>query len=328
MSRFMQGPWECPPSLEGCPKGQDTATGDGRPEPSGSAGSVPGGRPELPAVHCFGLPAGPLHCGLPAEPPVRALRTPPDWGSLAYSQPFGAPCGSATSSGLLAETPPDRGSPRTPPIRGALRTPTRCGDASVGPRPRLPAGGAATPRPPSSSSSDSNRSGGGRMAGGLSAPQARRGSGRAPAQARGPRRRSRCRCGGHGVRRARLFPSGGGRESRSAAAPGTLHPSRRPARRLPAHRRGLSPALPATSPGNAPGNRVPNFLDPQRPARSRPGLCGGRAGPHRGGSGPGTEEGRRWNPSRCPPSGSLRRFGRDRATPKAQRGPRAQLGAP
>lgn len=84
---------------------------------------------------------------------------------------------------------------------------------------------------------------------------------------------------------------GGGKESRSAAAPGTVHPPRRPARRVPAHRRGLSPALPATSPGDAPGNRVPNFLDPQRPARSRPGLCGGRAGPHRGVPGPAQRRG-------------------------------------
>lgn len=131
VSRFMQGPWECPPSLEGCPKGQDTATGDGRPEPSGPPAPCQQAARNSPPSTASGSPLAPSTAGSPRSPLYGTLRTPPDWGSLAYSQPFGAPCGSPTSSGLLAETPPDRGSPRTPPIRGALRTPTRCGDASV-----------------------------------------------------------------------------------------------------------------------------------------------------------------------------------------------------
>lgn len=126
VSRFMQGPWECPPSLEGCPKGQDTATGDGRPEPSGSASSVPAGRPEFPAVHRFGLPAGPLHCGLPAEPPVR---DPQDstrlglpcifstvWSSLWLAHQLRAPRGNPTRSGLAENPTHSRGPADSHPL--------------------------------------------------------------------------------------------------------------------------------------------------------------------------------------------------------------------
>lgn len=132
VSRFMQGPWECPPSLEGVLRARTPRRAKAVPSPPG---------PPAPCQEAARNPppstaSGPLLAssteGSPRSALYGTLRTPPDWGSLAYSQPFGAPCGSPTRSGLLAETPPDRGSPRTPPIRGALRTPTSCGDASVG----------------------------------------------------------------------------------------------------------------------------------------------------------------------------------------------------
>lgn len=237
-----------------------------------------------------------------ARPPAPgSSRKPHPIGARREPHPFAGPCG----------LPPAVVTPRS---------------ISVGPRPSLPAGGAATPRPPSCSSSDSNRSGGGRMAGGLSAPQARRGSGRAPAQARGPRRRSRCR-GGHGVRRARLFPSGGGRESRSAAAPGPPHPPRSLARgSLPSAgdfpRRSQPPPL-ATLLGTA--SRTSSI----RSAPRGPGRASAEAEPrpteaclglHRGGA--------EMEPLQMPTFGALAAlWKRPRSTP-GQRGPRAQLGAP
>lgn len=222
--------------------------------------------------------------------------------SLWLAHPLRAPRGTPTRSGL-AENPSHS---RRPADSHPLWR--RLGRSLGSPRPSLPAGGAARPRPPSCSSSGSNRSGGGRMAGGLSAPQARRGSGRAPAQARGPRSRSRCRRGGHGLRRARLFPSGGG----SAAGAGSPAPPRRPAPPAPAPR----PAAPCPPPGTFPGASShlpwrrsweprPELPRSAAPSAAQAGPHGGRAGPHGGGPGPGpgTEQGRRW---KRPPDAALR----------------------
>lgn len=103
-SRFMRGLCECPPSLQGRPGGQDAATGDGRPAaPPGPPAPGPEAARNPPLCPRPRAPRGPSGTGTPG--------TPPDWGSPCILSTIAAPRGSPARPGLLADLPPDRGSP-------------------------------------------------------------------------------------------------------------------------------------------------------------------------------------------------------------------------
>lgn len=230
--------------------------------------------------------------------------------------------------------------------RGLPPASRRLRQASGALQPRLPAGGAAAPKPLSSrSSGGSSVGGGGRMAQG-SGRRRLRGAGGAARPRRGvaeqltspPRRPWRPQ----GARGARLFPSpagcGGGsasrdgRAPRAAAAPGP-GPSWRAPRPCtpPAAGTFLAPPTRAGAPGNrGPGGWVPGLPAARAPRAPpcEPGSPRGAGATQRAQSRPAPTLAQR---SRCeerelchsPPSGpgtrgcGLRSFGKDLSAPRA-----------
>lgn len=113
MSRFMQGPWECPPSLEGCPKGQDGAMGDGRHEPPGPpAACQEAARNSAPSSASGSLPA----------PSTAGSRGAPCAGPSGL-HPIGAPLHILNRGELPVARPPAPGSSQNPHPIGARREP-------------------------------------------------------------------------------------------------------------------------------------------------------------------------------------------------------------